>query len=204
MGKPTMFESRDETAPDLRPALVICAYDGDVAGWDPVEDLSGEPWSPPGARTLPVPAADPEALAATLSAHLGDRSCRGLLLVGRTHRSDAFRLQIRAENRSLVGGRRLDSIGPATARATAPVAEIVRALNKAGLSAGASSESEDDVGSYLLYRILSSLPDGPDTPAVGLLRAPEREPDTAVQQAVKAAVQAMARHLSPLPRSRAN
>ncbi len=199
-----MFEPRDETAPDSRPALVICAYDAEAVGWDPVEDLSGEPWSPVGARTLPVPAAEPEALAATLSAHLGDRSCRGLLLVGRTRRSDAFRLQIRAENRSPVGGRRLDIVGPATARATAPVAEMVRALNRAGLSAGASSESEDDVGSYLLYRILSRLPDELDTPAVGLLRAPENEPDAAVQRAVKAAAQAMARHLSPLPRSRAN
>ena len=41
------------------------------------------------------------------------------------------------------------------------------------------------------------------TPAIGLLRAPENEPDAAVQRAVKAAAQAMARHLSPLPRSRA-
>lgn len=199
-----MFEPRDETALDSRPSLVICAYDGDGVGWDPVEDLSGEPWSPVGARTLPVAAADPETLAATLSRHLGDRTCRGLLLVGRTRRSDGFLLQIRAENRSLNGGRRLDDVGPAMARATVPVAEIVRALNREGLEAGSTSESEDDVGSYLLYRILCSLPDGPDTPAVGLLRAPERQPDDAVQRAVKAAAQAMARHLSPLPRSRAN
>jgi len=90
------------------------------------------------------------------------------------------------------------------ARATAPVAEIVRALGEAGLTADASSESEDDAGSYLLYRVLSGLRDGPDTPAIGLLRAPEHEPDAAVQRAVKAAAQAMARHFSPLPRSRAN
>ena len=90
------------------------------------------------------------------------------------------------------------------ARATAPVADIVRALNNAGLPAAASSDSEDDAGSYLLYRVLSSLPDGPDTPAVGLLRAPEGEPDDAVQRAVKATAEAMARHLSPLPRLRAN
>jgi hypothetical protein len=34
------------------------------------------------------------------------------------------------------------------ARATAPVAEMVRALNEAGFSADASSEAEDDIGSY--------------------------------------------------------
>ena len=199
-----MLEPKDEVAPDLRPALVICAYDVDEAGWDPVEDLSGLPWNPAGARTLAVAAGEPEVLATILSAHLDDRCCRGLLLVGRTRRSDAFRVQIRAENRSLAGGERLDIAGPSTARATAPVADIVRALNEAGLMADASSESEEDAGSYLLYRVLSGLADGVDAPAIGLLRAPEHEPDTAVQRAVKAAAQAMARHLSPLPRSRAN
>ncbi|GLS01983.1 hypothetical protein GCM10007859_20030 [Brevundimonas denitrificans] len=198
-----MLEPKDEAAPDFRPALVICAWDVDETGWDPVEDLSGAPWNPVGARTVAVAAGEPEALAAVLSAHLEDRSCRGLLLVGRTRRSDAFRLQIRAENRSLDGGR-LDVVGPGMARATAPVADIVRSLNEAGLAAEASSESEEDVGSYLLYRILSGLPDGPDTPSIGLLRAPERETDAAVQRAVKAAAQAMAHHLPPLPRSRAN
>ncbi len=199
-----MPDPRDDAAPDYRPALVICAYDAEESGWDPVEDLSGEPWSPTGARTLAVAGGDPEALAAVLSAHLDDGGCRGLLLVGRTRRSDLFRLQLRAENRSLDGGRRLDTVGPGTARATAPVADMVRALNEAGLSADASSDSEDDAGSYLLYRILSGLQDGTDTPAVGLLRAPEHVPDAAVRRAVKAAAQAMARHLPPLPRSRAN
>ncbi len=198
-----MVEPTDESGPDYRPALVICAWDADESGWDPVEDLSGQHWNPVGARTLAVAADKPESLAAVLSAHLGDRSCRGLLLVGRTRRSDTFRLQIRAENRSLDGGRRLD-FGPGMARATAPVVDIVRALNDVGITADASSDSEEDAGSYLLYRILTGLPDGPDTPAIGLLRAPEHEPDAAVQRAVKAAAQAMALHLSPLPRSRAN
>jgi hypothetical protein len=198
-----MLEPIDEVVPDFRPALVICAWDVDEAGWDPVEDLSGTPWNPDGARTLTVAAGEPEALATTLSAHLADRSCRGLLLVGRTRRSDIFRLQIRAENRS-PDGSRLDGIGPGMARATAPVADMVRALNEEGMAAAASSESEEDAGSYLLYRVLSGLPDGPDTPAIGLLRAPEHETEAAVQRAVKAAARSMARHLSPLPRSRAN
>lgn len=198
-----MLDPKDD-ALDYRPALVICAYDADEAGWDPVEDLSGEPWNPVGARTLAVAGGEPEALATVLSAHLEDRRCRGLLLVGRTRRSAGFRLQIRAENRALDGAGRLDEVGPGMARATAPVADIVRALNEAGLPADASSDSEEDAGSYLLYRVLSGLQDGPDTPAIGLLRAPEHEPDAAVQRAVKAVAQAMARHLSPLPRSRAS
>lgn len=190
----------DQTPTDTRPGIVICAWDAGESGWDPIEDLSGEPWSPSGARTVAVPSADPDALASTLSAHLNDRRCRALLLVGRTRRTDGFRLQMRAENRSADGAQRLDAVGPSVARATAPVAEMVRALNEAGLVAGATSEAEEDAGSYLLYRVLANLPDGSDTPAVGLLRAPENEPDAAVQRAVKTAAQAMARHMSPLPR----
>jgi pyrrolidone-carboxylate peptidase len=193
----------DQTLTDTRPGIVICAWDAGESGWDPVEDLSGEPWSPTGARTVPVPSDEPNALASTLSAHLSDRRCRALLLVGRTRGHGGFRLQMRAENRSLDGAPRPDGVGPSVARATAPVAEMVRALKEAGLAADATSEAEDDAGSYLLYRVLADLPDGSDTPAVGLLRAPENEPDAAVQQAVKAAAQAMARHLSPLPRARA-
>lgn len=199
-----MLEPRDEADNDHRPALVICAYDVDERGWDPFEDLSGEPWSPQEARTLAVAGGEAEVLADILTGHLRDQRCRGLLLVGRTRRSDAFRLQIRAENRSLEGGQRLDSLGPGMARATAPVGEIVRALNEAGLAAVASSESEEDAGSYLLYRVLTDLPDGPDTPIIGLLRAPEHEPDAAVQRAVKATAEAIARHLGPLSRSRAH
>lgn len=199
-----MLEPRDGTAPDFRPALIICAYDVDERGWDPVEDLSGEPWNPNGARTLAVAGGESEALATVLSGHLGDGRCRGLLLVGRTSPGDSYRLQIRAENRSLDGNRRLDSLGPGMARVTAPIADMVRDLTEAGLTVTASSESEEDAGSYLLYRVLSGLADGPDTPAIGLLRVPQHEPDAAVQRAVKVAAQAMARHLSPLPRSRAS
>lgn len=193
----------EQTQTDGRPAIVICAWEPGESGWDPVEDLSGEPWSPVGARTVAVPAGAPEALASTLSAHLADQRCRALLLVGRTRQKDGFRLQLRAENRSPEGVHRTEGVGPSVARATAPVADMVRALKEAGLAAGASSEAEEDVGNFLLYRVLASLPDGADTPAVGLLRAPEGEPDAAMQRAVKTAAQVMARHLSPGGRSRA-
>ena len=189
-----------EAPPDLRPAIVICAWDADETGWDPIEDLSGELWSPPGARTVSVAADTPDALARTLSSHLGDGRCRALLLVGRTHRSNGFRLQMRAENRALDGIERLTADGPGMARATAPAAEIVRALQEAGLTADASSDAEDDAGSYLLYRVLAALPDGANTPSVGLLRAPAEQGDAAVQRAVKTTAEAMTRRMSPLPR----
>lgn len=191
----------DQTTTDTRPGIVICAWDATETGWDPVEDLSGEPWNPNGARTVPVPADAPEALASILAGHLNDRRCRALLLVGRTRKAEGFQLQMRAENRS-VEGERVDDVSPSVARATAPVGEMVQALKEAGLPAGATSEAEDDVGSYLLYHVLTGLPDGTDTPVVGLLRAAENQPAASVQKAVKTAAQAMARHLAPLPRYR--
>ncbi|WP_420472301.1 hypothetical protein [Brevundimonas sp. FT23042] len=193
----------DQTPTDTRPGILICAWDAGETGWDPVEDLSGEPWSPDGARTMPVPPGEPDDLASTLSTRLTDFRCRALLLVGRTRKADGFRLQMRAENRSADGAHRLDDIGPSVARATAPVGDMVRALQEAGLTADATSDAEEDAGSYLLYRVLTSLPDGSDTPAIGLLRAPEDQSDDTVRKAVKAAAQAIARHLAPLPRSRA-
>lgn len=197
-----MHDTTAETTSDRRPAIVICAWDADDPVWDPVEDLSGEAWSPSGARTVAVPSADPEALVDTLSAHLRDNGTRALLLVGRSRRANGFQLQVRAENRALIGGERLDEVGPSLARATAPAAEIVRALADAGLEARATSEAEEDVGSYVLYRLLAGLPEHADTPAIGLLRAPPSGDDADVQRAVKTTAQAIARHLSPLPRAR--
>jgi pyrrolidone-carboxylate peptidase len=197
-----MHDTIADTPPDRRPAIVICAWDADDPVWDPVEDLSGEAWSPSGARTVAVPPSDPESLAATLAAHLRDTGTRALLLIGRSRHAHGFQVQIRAENRALTGGHRVDGIGPSVARATAPVADMVRALAEEGLQAEATSEAEHDVGSYLLYRVLSGLAEDLDTPAVGLLRAPTEGDDGAVQRAVKTTAQAMARHLSPLPRAR--
>ncbi|SPU52486.1 Uncharacterised protein [Brevundimonas vesicularis] len=196
----TMNEIDSRASGDRRPGIIICAYDGDDDGWDLVEDLSGEIWSPSGARAVPIAAADPDELASTLAARLGSGECRAVLLVGRTQKGAGFRVQMRAENRTLDYKHRLSSTGPGVARTTAPVADMVRALNAAGLQADASSDIEEDAGSYLLYRVLSDLPDGPLTPSIGLLRAPAPANEAAVRKGVKAAASAMASHLTPLPR----
>lgn len=196
----TMNQIDSRSSGDRRPGIIICAYDGDDDGWDLVEDLSGEIWSPSGARAVPIAAADPDELASTLAARLGSGECRAVLLVGRTQKGAGFRVQMRAENRTLDYKHRLFSTGPGVARTTAPVADMVRALNAAGLQADASSDIEEDAGSYLLYRVLSDLPDGPLTPSIGLLRAPAPANEAAVRKGVKAAASAMASHLTPLPR----
>ena len=109
---------------------------------------------------------------------------------------------MRAENRAPTGGKKVSQTGPALARATAPAAEMVRALTEAGLAADATSESEEDVGSYLLYRILTALPDNADAPSVGLLRTPASLNADQLRLGLQTAAAAMARHLSPLPRAR--
>jgi hypothetical protein len=186
---------------DRRPALVICAYDRSGVGWDPGSGLSGETWNPVGARAVIVPSDEPHALARTLSNQLIDPDCRGLLLLGHAERGKGFQVQMRAENRALDGGGKLSTTGPAIARSTAPVAEILRALQEAGLDAAATSEGREDVGSYLLYSILTRLPDDVDAPAVGLLRVPAHASPSDLDQGVRLAATAIARHLSPLPRT---
>jgi hypothetical protein len=196
----TMNQIDSRASADRRPGIIICAYDGEDDGWDLVEDLSGEIWSPAGARAVPIAAADPDVLASTLAARLISGECRAVLLVGRTHKYGGFRVQMRAENRTLDYKGRLSSTGPGIARTTAPVADMLRALTAAGLDAAASSEAEEDAGSYLLYRVLADLPDGPLTPSVGLLRVPAPANEALVRKGVKAAASAMASHLTPLPR----
>ena len=186
---------------DRRPALVICAYDPDDNGWDPVEDLTGTPWSPPGAPPGSVAGAEPQGLALTLMNHLADPDCRGLLLIGRSHRSDGFQVQMRAANRTLDGAAKLVGTGPATARVTAPVADMLRALHDAHIGATATSDGDEDAGDFLLYSILSGLPDGIDAPAVGLLRAPVHMSAAELNKGARLAAAAVARHLAPLSRT---
>ena len=196
-----MLDTVAEEKPDRRPAMLVCVYEESDPLW-PLDDLRSAPALGFAARVVPVGPDDPATLAGLITSELGDTDCRAVLLVGRTRKADHFRLQMRAENRVLNGGRKLSETGPALARATAPVAEMVRALSDAGIAADATSDCEGDAGSYLLYRVLTALPDGADAVAVGLLRAPSGLSPEEVLRGVETAAQAMARHLSPLPRAR--
>ena len=193
-----MLDTIAEKQPDRRPAIVVCVHD--IA--DPLWPEGDDAWSPPGARLRSVGPGDPAALAGLITGQLDDSDCRAVLLIGRTRKSDGFRIQMRAENRALTGGQKVSRTGPSLARATAPAADMVRALNEAGFVADATSDSEEDVGSYLLYRILTALPDNADAPSVGLLRVPAAMEGDQLRLGVQTAAAAMARHLPPLPRAR--
>lgn len=197
-----MLDTIAENLPDRRPAILVCVYEPDEPLRTAVEPEGGSAWTPPGARVRAVGAGAPSALADALTRQLDEADCRAVLLVGRTRKSSNFRVQMRAENKTAEGGGKVSRIGPAFARATAPAAEMVRELIDAGLAAEATSESEEDVGSYLLYRVLTALPDNADAPSVGLLRVPGSLGPDQLRRGVQTATDAMARHLSPLPRAR--
>lgn len=184
-----MLDTAAEEKPDRRPAMLVCVYED--AG--PIWPLDGA--GAANARILSVGPDDPAVLAGVITGELDDEACRAVLLVGRTKKADRFRIQMRAENRALGGGQKLSMTGPAVARATAPVSEMVRALSDAGFAADATSESEDDAGSYLLYRVLTALPDNADAVAVGLLRTPGSLSAEEARRGVEAAAAAMARQI---------
>ena len=195
-----MLDTIAENQPDRRPAILVCVYETADTLWNALDGDAD--WTPPGARLRPLGPGEPADLADRITGELDHADCRAVLLVGRTRKSDGFRVQMRAENRALTGGKKLSQTGPSLARATAPVAEMVRALIDAGLSADATSDSEEDVGSYLLYRVLTALQDDVDAPAVGLLRAPSAVNEAQLRLGIQTAATAIARHLSPLPRIR--
>ena len=195
-----MLDLDVQPLPDRRPGVVICAYDAADDLWSPYDEMGVDYWNPPGARSVPVDGGETEALADTLVAHVRGRDCDALLLIGRTRKGSDFRVQMRVENRGLNTHKRLSVVGPGVARSTAPVSEMVRALTDLGLPAEASSEAEDDAGSYLLYRLLAALPDDPDAPAVGLLRVPMDADDRDVRKAIQAVASSMAMRLSHRPR----
>ena len=197
-----MLDTIAENQPDRRPAILVCVYETADTMLATMNAGEAASWSPPGTRVRALGPDDPAALAEAISSHLDSADCSAVLLIGRTRKSNGFRVQMRAENRGLIGGEKVSHTGPALARATAPAAEIVRALNDAGLAADATSDSEEDVGSYLLYRILTALPDNADVPSVGLLRTPATLTDDQLRLGLQTAAAAMARHLSPLPRAR--
>lgn len=181
---------------DLRPEIVVCVCDPAVEA--AVGDAATLSSGLTAARARRVGAADPERTAVDLAQRVRDRDCRALIIVGRA-REGGFRIQTRAENRVLGGKGRYLATGPGVVRATASAQELIRALTDAGQDAEITSEADGDAASHLLFRTLCDLPEGMDAPAVALLRVPADDPRR-VDVGLKAAMSAITRHLSPLPR----
>lgn len=171
-----------------------------------VQRLVDQAWSPQGARLIgcTAPVSWRRAAGEVISA-VAAHGCDAILLVATRARASDLRVEMRAQNR--VAPRRPDAdgmvwphdrilpTGPGIARATAPVAEMVQAMTRAGIKARASSECGDYIGNFVLYRLLTD-PDL-DTAArpVGCLSAPRKVDIEDLERAVKVAVGAFAERL---------
>lgn len=161
--------------------LLVCgagAQDGADADWLATLSACGWRHERIEAAYARLPA-DPDAAFHAVTARLEATGASGVLLVAASPSPAAgFVVEMRARNRrarSLAGAsgsRRIAETGPACARATAPVADLARALAAAGLPAATSSDGAEDALNHLLYRLLTEVADAVDGPAVGALRAP--------------------------------
>jgi pyroglutamyl-peptidase len=183
-----------------------------------IEKIASEGWAPPGAaleaEVVPVQwSGAPE----TIAHRVRSSGCDGVLMVGVASKARTFRVEMRAQNR--VNRRRRDAdgaawigekilpIGPAVARATAPVADMVRAIQRAGFPCEASSDAGDYLCNFTLYRVLVDTAADPQPPTAGFLHVPmEVVRDgrlmplglSEIEHAVKAAAAAFALRLAPV------
>ena len=209
-----------ELPSDLAPALLICGFGPFPAALvNPaslvVGSLRERGWSPNGARAAYslIPTIWDVAPERVQEAMV-DCGCAGVLMVGVAARARSFRVEMRAQNRTaktrpdasgaVLGRDRIDPTGPAVARATAPVADMLRALRAEGLSAEPSSDAGAYLCNFTLYRVLTGYAGRLAAPSAGFLHVPQaREtagPDApsnleTIELAVRAAAQAYAEAL---------
>jgi pyroglutamyl-peptidase len=221
-----MLDPSDHAGTPSRAALLITGF-GPFPGApinptaEVVERLIGQAWAPRGVRVRGLVAPVRwSGSAETIGDALRDSGCDGALLLGVSGKAREFRVEMRAQNhadrrRPDADGKtwrndKIDPTGPAVARSTAPVADMVRAIQDAGFPAEASSDAGDYLCNFTLYRILTGPADGMEAPSVGFLHVPqviERDGEDVplevqdIERAVKAAANAFA--LSLMPRAAA-
>jgi pyroglutamyl-peptidase len=184
---------------------------------DVVQRLIDQAWSPRAVRVRALVAPVRwSGSAETIDEALREGRCDGALLLGVAGKAREFRVEMRARNHvdrhkpdadgKLWRNEKIDPTGPAVARSTAPVAEMVRAIQDEGYPSVASSDAGDYLCNFSLYRLLTGVGEGADGPPVGFLHVPrffERDGvDVPVElddleRAVKAAATAFAFSLMP-------
>lgn len=178
--------SESEHPDDRR--LLICGFQpAEGAEADATEramaQLAHADWAPAGVTTTYFFAPRVWTTATEAIADMMRASRAGaVLLVATARRSPDFAIEMRAQNRvsitkpdsagQLRPSGRIASVGPAVARATAPVADMLHGLLDVGLKAHASSEAGDYICNYVLYRLLTEVASDTGAPPLGCLRAP--------------------------------
>jgi pyroglutamyl-peptidase len=205
-----------------RPALLITGFgpfpgspDNPTAAV--VASLLEQAWAPQGAcaHGLVVPVRWDQS-AQIIAEAIRASGCDGALLLGVAGKAREFRVEMRAKNQAdrrkpdadgaLWPSGKITPTGPAVARATAPVADMVRAIQKAGYPSVASSDAGDYLCNFTLYRILTETAADARSPAVGFLHVPRsvlRDGEEVlltiadIERAVKAAATAFTHSLNP-------
>ena len=183
------------------PRLLVCGW-GDAPAMDPAA------WRHDRAEVVHerLPS-DARAAYAGLRARVLEHGAAGVLLVETHGRGPGLRVALGAGNRRVGSAaglgagappreRRITPLGPGSARATAPVADMLRALAAHGLAAAPSPEPSEERGNYLLYRLLTEVASTSGAPTVGALALPTESADMH-DRAVRAAVLAFADTLAP-------
>jgi pyroglutamyl-peptidase len=192
------------------PGLLICGFGPfpgapDNPAAEAVRRLQAHQWSPEGVRTacavLPtVWASAPET---ALRAAEGEGST-AILLVGVALSAAAFRVESLARNRAsevhadaegrLWPSAAIDPDGPEEIAVGAPAEAMVAAIDALGLPVDLSSDAGAYLCNFTLYRLLAEA----GGRMVGFLHVPPPGPELGldqIEQAVRAAAEAMARRL---------
>lgn len=194
------------------PRLLVCGFGG-FPGFphNPaalvVNALAGQGWSPDRVEThyLVLPTTWSGALETAADALRGTGAA-GVLVVGVASGAEGFRVEMRAQNRAradladaagaFYSHERISRLGPAVARATAPVEPMVEAIRAEGLPVQASSDAGDYLCNYLFYRLLTEVLAAPDAPPAAFLHIPPGLTPDDLERGVKAAAGALARTLA--------
>jgi pyroglutamyl-peptidase len=165
--------------------------------------------------------------AETLRASIHETGATGVLLTGVAAGAAAFRVELRARNRGSLTApdadgavrhdERIEPLGPAALRTTAPAEAMLAGIRAAGLPAEPSSDAGDYLCNFTLYHLLVGHLDAAPACPLAFLHlppAPEAPPDVVaggrcfglddLTLGVKAAAGVMARTLAFLPADRLN
>ncbi len=199
----------------LTPRLLVCGF-GPFPGFPDnpamlvVRRLEAQAWAPADApiayRETPTTWSG---AVATVGDAMRETGAGGVLLLGVAPGADRFRVEMRAANIArtdlpdavgrLFARANISTLGPATARATAPVEPMVAALREAGLPAYASSDAGDYLCNYTFYRVLTELASEPRAPLAAFLHLPVVQDGLGLEElerGVQAVASAFARTLA--------
>ena len=193
--------------------LLVCSFEGDAGAPDAGARLKACGWRHARIEAVYVVLpAEGEAALAQVRAALQASGASGVLLLASfapeaVDRAEGFVVEMRARNRTEGAAaadrlaRRISPTGPGSARATAPIADLARALAAEGLPVRTRSDPAPSLVNALLYRLLTEVAAEAGAPTVGALSLPaEPSRSSAVDRGLCAAALAFADTLAPAAR----